>query len=220
MSIFFSRFKLFLTLCFFSLYLFAQTPNLPNHSYTGQVLRNGDLILLPQDCTLCDLIETETSSPFSHMGMMIYDESALRWDVMEAGSWVQRIPLEKFLKKAESNQKIIIMRHQDLASQLLSAEKIISAFKSYEHKPYDSLFLWNNQIKGQEAIYCSELIYLMLKKLDLSVPPLKVMNFKVNREGWQNYYLRFKSTIPENELGISPMDFFHASLFQVIGAIQ
>ena len=53
-------------------------------------LRPGDILLQPLHCRLCNLIEAQTDSIFSHIGIVINEKS----DVAEAFSKVRKVTLK------------------------------------------------------------------------------------------------------------------------------
>jgi len=195
----------FTFLILFSLAVFPQE----NPSFR---LQEGDLIFQDLDCgPLCDAIEKVTKgyngSKFSHIGLIVPDSSG-ELVVLEAiSSGVQLTPLNKFLSRSfdkNGNPKAIVGRLKTKFHILIP--RFIKEAKSYLGKPYDSIFVINN-----DSYYCSELIYLSSMKANSGNPlfELHPMTFKDPDTNdfypeWVDYYEDINEKIPEGEPGINP----------------
>jgi len=183
-----------------------------NTSYAN-ILRSGDVLLQPLKCWSCNLIEAQEESIYSHVG--IYLEVNQRPMVLEAYGSVRLISLTEYLKKTEENQKVKILR-SNLIDSVSEAELLNYGLK-FVGLPYDRFFLWDNQINGKDAIYCSELLFKIFDKFNLlNDLKLKMMTFDTNPDLWDKY---FRGETPRGELGISPEDFNKSSDFIFIGEL-
>ncbi len=167
-------------------------------------LKSGDILLQPLKCWGCTLIEEQENSKFSHIGIVIEMDNKL-W-VAEALSQVRLVELANFQSRTQSDKKILVRRLRSLPSSPAQfTVDLVQRYYQFHGNPYDRKFRWNNFINKREAIYCSELLYKMLKGLvaftDLAPKP---MTFDVNPELWDRY---FNGNTPRGELGISPEDF-------------
>ena len=169
-------------------------------SFAKTKLQTGDVILQPLKCWACTLIESQESSEFSHIGIVLEKDDSLF--VAEAYGSVRLIALKEFLKKAHPRKKNKFIR---LKSESLDQDELKFNIESFLGNPYDKGFRWNNYIEDREAIYCSELVYKVLApvvKFNDLYP--KRMLFDENPELWDRY---FQGNTPRGELGISPEDF-------------
>ena len=86
----------------------------------------------------------------------------------------------------------------------------------YKNTIYDSLFLWDNvDENGNEKMYCSELVFHILKRSlgkKLKLTP-KNMHFHNQLEFWNRYY---QGKIPTGELGLSPADYVKSKDFSIL----
>lgn len=164
-------------------------------------LKEGDILLQPLHCRLCNLIEAQTNSEYSHIGIYLGDG-----EVAEAFISVRRVSLKEFMKKTQKNLKVKVIRPS------FSTPNLKELFvKKYEGLSYDNSFLWNNfDLKG-EKIYCSELVYKMLEPYSGNTPYPVPMSYNVNREQWYKF---FKGNIPDGKIGISPaaFDYFYETV--------
>ena len=128
--------------------------------------------------------------------------------VAEAYGSVRLVTIEKFLDKSHPDKENVVL---ELKSQTVSKENLLSSVSSYVGLPYDRDFRWDNFINGEEAIYCSELVYKAFNSLVKfqDIAP-KRMAFDENPELWDRY---FRGNTPRGELGISPEDFNLSSDF-------
>lgn len=115
--------------------------------------RQGDVVFQsspnPWGMGLVDMIEGATQSPYSHCGMVIWQDS--QWQVIEAIGPVQIISLETWQARGRG-KKIWAYRLNESAQKHIPAT--ITAMKRDLGKPYDPRYRLDDQ-----AIYCSELIY-------------------------------------------------------------
>ncbi|MCT4640761.1 MAG: YiiX/YebB-like N1pC/P60 family cysteine hydrolase [Bacteriovoracaceae bacterium] len=173
-------------------------------------LKKGDILLQPLHCYLCNLIEGQTNSIYSHIGIVI--ESNLKGiKVAESFQKVREVSLEEFSEKTQKNQKIKVMRPKFIVSDIKE-----DFYKNYIGRSYDHLFLWDNFDKSGPKLYCSELVYKLLARFSYSLPQPTAMKYDYRRDLWDKY---FKGNTPEGEIGISPAAFDDESFFDFVGEI-
>ena len=170
----------------------------------SQDLKVGDILLQPLHCWACNLIEAQTKSEYSHIGIVVDLDDNGRAIVAEAYSKVRLVSFAKFNKKTQKNLSIEILRPYWVSPNLYT-----NFLKSFYNLPYDSEFLW-----GDEKIYCSELVEKLLSQSDMKTPGPVPMKFDVNREYWFKY---FKGNIPDGLLGVTPVSFKESNLYESLG---
>jgi len=181
-------------------------------SYTGIAqdntkfkLKEGDIVLQKIPCgNLCDaIIETtpcEAGRMFNHCGIIHY-EGNLPYVIEAIGKKVSLNPLSDFLKRDTSSVLYVARLKPQYASYI---EPGVKKAIIYLGTPYDDLFL-----PGDDALYCSELVYKVFKKDSApNLFPLAPMTFK-SKSGktfpaWESYYKEYKKPIPEGQPGINP----------------
>ncbi len=190
-------------LLIFSLIFFVSSKSFP---FNGEV---GDLIFLSLPCYACSVIESETDSDYSHVGVLLKSPQE-EWFVAEAWGKVKLTPLEIFLDKRKKGSefghyriKDINFRKEDLWQEYM---------KNFDGADYDKHFLWDNyDSQGREILYCSELAAKLLNthlEEDFATFP---MNFERNWDFWTNYFSG-EVNIPQNLPGISPQALIDSEL--------
>lgn len=169
----------------------------------GFELQGGDVILQSLDCYRCDLIRQQEASQFTHIGVIVETENGL--EVAQALGRVKVVSLKKFLKQSKRSHKVI-RSHDSIDSHELT--KIYFSF--FDGLPYDSGYRWNDQ-----SMYCSELVYKLLREFNIKLPHPKKMLFNVNNAEWRRIF--GKIPLPIGELGISPGDFDRTKTFWHVG---
>ena len=115
--------------------------------------KQGDVVFQslpnPWGLDLVDTIEGATGSPYSHCGMVLWQNN--QWHVIEAVGPVMIIPLTTWQARGRG-KKIWAYRLEESSQQHIAAA--LTAMKRDLGKPYDSRYRFDDQ-----AIYCSELIY-------------------------------------------------------------
>lgn len=115
--------------------------------------QQGDVVFQslpnPWGLDLVDTIEGATGSPYSHCGMVLWQDQ--EWHVIEAIGPVTIIPLSTWRERGRG-KKIWAYRLQEPSQKHIAAA--ITAMKRDLGKPYDARYRFDDQ-----AIYCSELIY-------------------------------------------------------------
>lgn len=161
------------------------------------VLKSGDLIFISLTCRACPLIKKTTRSAFSHMGIL---EVRGDEDVFVIHAISPRVTIEPFQKfLARTKKPAVIMRMKSFEGQQVAA-RAAQAAKRYLGRPYDVKFR-----VGEDAIYCSELIYysFMVANNNQPVFPLIPMTFKPYEEEWHQLLGPY---LPEGEPGSNPGD--------------
>jgi len=196
-----------------SLFLFGAT------AYSIE-LKTGDILLQPLNCRLCDLIEAEEQTIYSHIGLVVMVDNTPY--VLEAffGS-VKMVTYAEFNKKTQRLQKLRVLRFADEPRARFLAAKtaeIVKVFKAkYEGLYYDSDFRWDNyDDKGREKLYCSELMVKLLNDFIVWDYPIKRMHFSRRPDDWDKH---FKNNTPRDEWGNSPGDFERSAEFNHLGDI-
>ena len=188
------------------------------YSYGQEKLKEGDIVLQKIPCgSLCEaIIETTPCEPdrmFNHCGVIHFDSG--RVYVIEAiGKEVKQSRLEVFLNRDSVSKTLYVARLKpQYASYLQPAmRKAIH----YVGTPYDDAFL-----PGDDALYCSELVYRIFKKDNTPyLFPLSPMTFK-SKSGktfpaWTEYYKDLKQPIPEGQPGINPCSIANSGAVEMI----
>lgn len=178
-------------------------------------LKTGDLLLQPLNCWLCNLIEAETNSNYSHIGVVAKLTSDEELVVLEAWGSVVATTISKYLAKTQKNEKIEVLRPiLSFDSQLL-----ISDFKNhFENLKYDSHFLWNNfDEDNNEMIYCSELVAKLFNLQNFNIQTA-TMYYSANPQYWDRYFQGTHSMdTPRGEQGVSPVAFKYMKQFKSLG---
>ena len=179
-------------------------------------LKSGDLILESLSCKLCSQIEAEEKSPYSHIGVLVFDHG--NWTVLESWGKVRTSTLTDFLSRRKKETHALVLRlNPNVNSVQMSADLMLSRFDNqFKGLSYDSEFLWNNVDANGEKLYCSEFVAKFMQFF-ITVPILtKPMHFEVNREVWLKY---FHGNPPDGAPGLSPGDFERSPLFHRVGTI-
>ena len=180
-------------------------------------LLTGDVLLQSIPCYLCQMIEVEESSPYSHSGVVLREGNAL--SVLEAWNDVQKIPLSQYLALRKQNTFTQVLRPIVSNGKFLKLDSN-ELLKIYQEKfaghHYDPAFLWNNHDAQGETFYCSEFTAKILNfVLPIPFEP-KPMHFTHFRSDWIQY---FQGNPPDGQPGISPGDFEKSPLLRVIGSL-
>ena len=180
-------------------------------------LKSGDVILQSSPCFVCQLIEEEEHSAYSHMGVVVQQPSG-EPQVLEAWGYVQNTPLSLFLsKRKRGSQSLVIRPLEEFKLDQIPASTFMNRFlNQFAGKNYDPYFLWNNHDENGEVYYCSELVAKFLNPfLGKRLLP-KAMHYEKNREAWMHY---FNGMPPDGMPGLSPGDFERSPLFKKIGLL-
>ena len=168
----------------------------------AQDLEVGDVLMQNLHCRLCSLIEAQTHSQFSHIGIVLSLNPLL---IGEAFQKVRATSFEEFRSKSQKGSKILVLRH--IYSKHFRNLEFF--YRKYFHNLlYDSSFLWDNK-----KIYCSELIWKLLKTQTHYLPKPRPMMYDENYEQWKKY---FKGNVPIGEIGVSPAQFERSPYFKKV----
>lgn len=200
---------IFITVVMFSLFksIFGFTQD-----QTYDYLQPGDLLFQEGDCgDFCTAIRAVTEGvygrDFSHVGI-VYSGPTGKLQVLEAVSdGVVFTPVQSFMQRdtdKNGQPKVLVGRLKEAYQNLIP--KALEAGIQYLDKPYDAVF----EI-GNDAYYCSELVYLMFLYANQGEPvfELQPMTFKDPKTGetfpvWVDYYAELGKEIPEGEPGLNP----------------
>jgi hypothetical protein len=174
-----------------------------SHNSYALELKSGDILLQPLHCWACNLIEAQTKSEYSHIGVVTKVEDDITY-VAEAFINVREVNFTEFNSKTQKGLKLKVLRPFFLNPDL--SKNFNQYFKGL---PYDSAYLWNDN-----EIYCSELVYKLFQNLNMITPKANPMTFDKNRSLWFKY---FKGSIPDGVVGISPADFDDEDMYELIG---
>jgi hypothetical protein len=176
-------------------------------------LQVGDILLQPLHCWVCSLIEAQTSSPYSHVGVVGMQNKKLV--VFEAWQSVRAVSLAEYMTKTQKDSQIEVLRLND--STLNPAQFSRDYFELFNGASYDAKFLWDNfDSDGKESLYCSELVakLYILQGYDISPRP---MIFDVNPLYWERF---FRGPAPNGQLGLAPAHFTQLAMFSSLGFLQ
>lgn len=181
-------------------------------------LKTGDLILLPLDCDLCELIRGEEKSDYSHIGVYLEPNQ-----VLEAWGSVKSTSLSSFVNRKKIAVPVLVKRPNfNVPTQ--RAKNIFE--KIYSGLDYDSYFKWSRRPttinRANKALYCTEFAYFFLLHFGHNVPRPKAMHFEYNRDAWINYFSKLNpaGSPPDDEPGLSPGDFERFNGFENLGALD
>lgn len=129
-------------------------------------LRNGDLVFQTSTSDQFNAILIATADPYTHMGIVKTDGGAAK--VIEAAGPVRETPLDIWVKRGFLG-RVAVYRDPELTPDQASA--VLAAAKDYYGKPYDFVFSFDN-----DAIYCSELVYLAFKQAGIPVGKVQTVS--------------------------------------------
>jgi hypothetical protein len=122
-------------------------------------LRAGDLVFQTSGSSQSAAILAATGSPYTHVGLVVQTPRGLR--VLEAFGPVGLSRWERFVERG-AGKRVLIMRPEALDEA--TRARLFDIGKKYLGRPYDPLFL-----EGDDAIYCSELVWLVLEEAGLEL---------------------------------------------------
>ena len=177
-------------------------------SMTPQELRVGDILLQPLNCWVCSLIEAETESEYSHVGIVVSFNHSQEAMIAESYSLKVKIKtFKEFSRKTEKGKFLEVLRPSSVSPKLYE-----NYLEFFDGKPFDSKFLWEDK-----AIYCSELVQKLLLMSNMNVQSPEPMTYNKYRKYWKTY---FNGDIPDGELGVNPASFKNSGLFQSLGFLE
>lgn len=134
-------------------------------------VKDGDLVFQTSFGMQSLPVFIATKSAYTHMGVVAHRDG--QPVVIEAMSQVCETPLAKWVAHGLFKRVSI---YRDEVLKPAQAKGIVAAAKTYEGKPYDIFFLFDN-----DAIYCSELPYLAFRKAGIplgTVQKLSELNIR------------------------------------------
>lgn len=166
-------------------------------------LRQGDLVFQNLTCgELCRAIIAVTpcrpGKTFNHCGIVDVTDSGVY--VIEAiGEQVGYTPMDTFLKRNENPVAFARLHGKEQPAQAAVPNAL-----QYVGRPYDHAFL-----PGDDALYCSELVWESYRENEKRIFHLEPMTFKApgtdsTFEGWKKYYRQLNQPVPEGVPGINP----------------
>lgn len=163
----------------------------------------GDIIFQKLNSSFGSAVEDTTSSPWSHVGILNFEEE--QWFVVEAiAPRVRKTPLRMYLERCK-NQFAVTRLSSWHPNDI---KRFISRAKSHLDKNYDGVFVLDNV----DELYCSELIYDAINYVKGNgTIKGKAMDFSAAIDYWRKYFERKQTPIPQGEPGISPADIYDYS---------
>lgn len=169
--------------------------------------KDGDIIFQSSQSSQSKAVEQATNSPYSHMGIIFIKNG--KPYVFEAGSKVTYTPLKSFIERGKK-RNYVIKRLKDHNLSLKETNKLKLVAKTFENKPYDIWFGWNDNY-----IYCSELVWKIYNRaLNLKIGQLQnIKDFNLSSTAVkQKLEARYGDKIPFQETVISPVAMFNSPL--------
>lgn len=181
----------------------------PADAYTP---KEGDIVFQASRSSQSLAIQTATSSPYSHVGVVLFRKG--RPYVLEAVQPVRFTPLQAWLDHGE-NGHYVVKRTKLPLTQAAIAQLHWHA-KDYLGKPYDLTFEWSD-----DRIYCSELVWKLYKQAaNIELAALsKLGSFKLDAPVvQQKLKARYGDHIPLDEPVISPAAIFDSPQLETVAA--
>lgn len=174
----------------------------------AQNFKDGDIIFQSSFSQQSKAIEEATSSPFSHCGIIFYENGEAY--VFEAVQPVGKRKLNDWIASGVS-EKFVVMRLKDSTILTKVNLKRMSDFaKSQFGKNYDIYFGWNDK-----EWYCSELVwktYFNILSIELAKPKA-LREFNIDAPIVRKTMgKRYGKNIPYDEKMISPGQLFESKL--------
>jgi len=190
-------------------------------------IHTGDVVVLSLNCSLCRVIENETSSPYSHSAVIIRNGEGEYFYAQALGAKSNLKPLADLQKVIRPGGVVHVFRNKELARL---AERNPEDYRKFETRfresfttkfsnvAFDQEFLWDNLgFDGQEKMYCSEFVAKMLNVfLKDKIKPAP-MDFSRNWDIWQTY---FRGAVPQGQLGLSPADLARSPAFFFVQSLE
>lgn len=181
-------------------------------------LQDGDLLFqVGQGSAFEQAISSATEgidgAAFTHVGIaQVRKGQPFVWEASTQGG-VRRVPLQAFLDEAAQNGGPLVEVFRFKAISKKQVRKAIKRLKKLEGKPYDFLFLPNN-----DAYYCSELVQtVFLDKDGHFLFPSVPMSFNDKKTGklspwWKEYFEQRNAPVPQGVPGTNPGDMSKSAL--------
>lgn len=177
------------------------------HAYSAQ---EGDVVFHTSTSAQSEAIQLATRSPWSHMGIVLQHQDQLQ--VFEAVSPVRYTPLQEWLQRGKGGRYVALRPRTALSDA--QVQTLRKAARRYVGKPYDLQFAW-----GNEAIYCSELVWKMYRDaLEIQLAPLqRLRDFDLrNPVVKAKLTERYGRKLPLNEPVIAPVALFESKWLEKV----
>ena len=166
--------------------------------------QTGDIIFTTyRPCRVCQVIEDESGSPYSHLGIVVEVTESLVF-IADSLGIVKTSEANEFIEKSAYATLYRLKPETLKVSKDIFTTSLLKSYKSnFEGLKYDRYFLWDNvDEEGNELVYCSEFVAKLINSF-LKIPiPTKPMNYKKNYEFWVKYFRDVP--IPQGQPGINP----------------
>lgn len=184
----------------------------------------GDILLVPLNCYVCNAIESETGTPYSHAVVVgnTTDNPDERF-VYEAWGDIKTTPYREILARRQKNQNLFLLRAKEFQAGSAPSEATLrSVFeRKFQGLPFDDEYIWSNKDQlGKDKLYCTEFVIKFINSwLKDKIKPLP-MSFNKNQEFWKMYYRQFQMEPPAGKLGASPATLFNSSQMLQLGNLE
>jgi hypothetical protein len=181
-------------------------------------LRNGDILLQPLNCYLCNVIEEQEGSIYSHSGVVVRRHDG-RVFVFESIGGESLVPLSVFVARTQKGQQVRVVRPIEFEQDVPSFKRLTSVFYRYfSPVVFDKQMRWENRDEnGREPLYCSEFVAKFLANFLRAPYATKPMRFDVRPSFWFDF---FGGDVPNGEPGIAPSDFLKSPLSRDLGDLE
>jgi uncharacterized protein YycO len=176
------------------------------------ILKSGDIVFQNSQSNQCKAIELATHSKYTHCGIIFWKNR--KCYVLEAVQPVRYTLFEDWIGRGPNSQYAV----KRLKDQTILSDTILIVMQKtgeqYLGKDYDIYFGW-----GNDAIYCSELVWKIYKKAaGLEVGSLhKLKDFDLtSKEVKRIMKQRYGNNIPLEEAVVSPSNIFESALLETI----
>ena len=183
---------------------------------TGTAPQTGDLIFFTGvSSSMDDAISSSTGDGFVHVAIVEVDFEGTVWLIdATPQKGVSREKLETRL--LEEKGKAVLMRLKDSTGITASVQRA----KGLIGLPYDFSFL-----PGNDAYYCSELVYECFLRPDgshiFSCQPMNFLDLEGNLpEYWKELFEKLQMDVPQGLLGTNPEDLSHSTTLQRASLFQ
>jgi hypothetical protein len=181
-------------------------------------IRTGDILLQPLNCYLCNVIEEQEGSIYSHSGVALQAQDG-RIFVFESIGGESVVPLSVFADRTQKRQRIRVVRPLEFEQKRPSSERLMGVFqRHFSPLVFDKQMRWGNRNEdGREPLYCSEFVAKFLAKFLRTPYSTKPMRFDIRPSFWVEF---FGGDIPDGEPGIAPSDFLRSPLSRDLGDLE
>lgn len=187
-------------------------------------LQAGDVILVPLNCYVCNAIEAETGTPYSHSVVVANTTSNPEERfVFEAWGEVKKTRYTDIQNRKQKNQPLYLLRAKQFTNNRRPSEKQFNEQfqKNFNGLPFDDEYLWENTTdQGAEKLYCAEFVLKFINMFMAKPVAPSPMSFSKNSEFWNKYYQQFGMKPPSGKIGASPATLFNSPLMLHLGEID